>query len=1058
MRKILSVVVIALCSMSLTASRVFVATTGNDSNDGMSWALAKATVSAGISVAEAGDTVCVAAGTYNLYFALKDGVQLLGSYNAATGQRNFEVTPTIIDGTDLDHYLFVKYDNACTMPTHVDGFIFQNANHSSDGGAGYIRANCFVENCIVRNCTTSGGSAGIYNDGGTISNCLFELCYAEGNSGAVRNVGGLVENCIFRGCQGKYATVRNDNNGVVRNCLFYNNQPSTEDWPASGGVYNPQGRVYNCTFACNYGEMYAGSHSDNVMYNCVFWNNKCEDGFSDPSTYISSSSVSANGSGNNAGDNYFEASAFSFKLAAGNMDAKGPHFVSPTSFVGVPTTAGQIAAMRSADFSLLAASPVIDKGRSSGAPSTDIEGTARPCGAGVDMGCYEFNPNAPVIAVEGVAISPDTMFLYPEDQDAFTPIFTPGRASNRNVNWTIANTAVATIDSYGVVTALTVGTTYAYVVTAEGHFRDTAVIVVDERPIVIIHPDVLLCDSLYPQTNYTVPSFTPFWIARETARRDSTEENLAAMWAATDQLVDYRQPYNIVANINGDPTTRMAFTWWTNANVSQGVLQIIAKDYATDVDFETSNCVLTYQAVSATTKALPYAVSTSGIIKATGMDKKTAFSYVVHKTIVDNLMPGTAYSYRVGFDDHWSDIYRFRTEEENQGEFSFLYMSDSHLMNELYVNRAHQCAAAAANREADANFCLFPGDFVETGTRTNSEWEWERWFEYSIKPILSNMPVVPTDGNHDDTDNLNYNLHFNTDAAFNSQSKVKPQFSGITYAFQYGDVLFLVYSLQDYWRGSYSTGKGTSTYLTNDVGNWFREQCAKFPKAKYRICLSHKNVFSGSGHQEDDETPLFRDCMLPIYKECEIDLAIQGHDHCYEVIGPVDPDTRKAIYSAISDVDTVDVNTNSNMTGLQNGTYCTDDGTLYFIGATCGEKRYYPYTREEMEANYDKTKVENYFDLFTGLFGQPGNPSFSKFTYNEETGLTIQSYTADEGGNTELINTMRVVRTKPHTVPNGYETVESMPQVSDGEKFVFNGKLYIRHNDIVYASQGQVVK
>ena len=141
------------------------------------------------------------------------------------------------------------------------------------------------------------------------------------------------------------------------------------------------------------------------------------------------------------------------------------------------------------------------------------------------------------------------------------------------------------------------------------------------------------------------------------------------------------------------------------------------------------------------------------------------------------------------------------------------------------------------------------------------------------------MPIVPTDGNHDDSNNLNYTYHFNTDNQFKENAKVKPQFDGTTYSFMYGDVLFLVYSLQDYWKGSYDLSTCTSTYLSNDVGNWFREQVAAHPEAKLRIALVHKNIFSGSGHQEDEETPLFRATMLPIMKECQIDLMLQGHDH-----------------------------------------------------------------------------------------------------------------------------------------------------------------------------------
>ena len=185
----------------------------------------------------------------------------------------------------------------------------------------------------------------------------------------------------------------------------------------------------------------------------------------------------------------------------------------------------------------------------------------------------------------------------------------------------------------------------------------------------------------------------------------------------------------------------------------------------------------------------------------------------------------------------------------------------------------------------------------------------------------------------------------------------------------YGDMLLIAFSMQDFWRGEYDMKNLTSEYFTRDLGEWFKQQVANAPQAKWHVGLVHKNLFSGSDHQRDKETPLMRKTMLPVMKECKMDLVLQGHDHCYEVIGPV-------------------------------------DSTLYFIGATCGAKRYTPLTREEMEASKHIHQVENYYDLFSRL-EQPGAPSYTRVTVKKDH-LLLETFVVRENGKTELFNTIKI--------------------------------------------------
>ena len=494
---------------------------------------------------------------------------------------------------------------------------------------------------------------------------------------------------------------------------------------------------------------------------------------------------------------------------------------------------------------------------------------------------------------------------------------------------------------------------------------------------------------LYNKVDYTVPSFIQFLQTKDSA-----------------VLVEPEAPYCAVANINGDPKTRMAFCWFTNEGVTDGVVELWE---LIGERLKVRGERLEFPATATTTVPLHYAISSSGILKKAKIDKRTAFRYVSHKAVATGLKPGTEYSWRVGTEGHWSETGHFRTADVEQEEFSFIYMTDSHIQNQEYIDAARLCAEAVARYERDARFCVFPGDFVDTGTDNNSEWEWERWFEEVLRPVIMRMPIVPTDGNHDDSPLLNYTYHFNTDTTFNLQTKVRPQFAGINYSFEYGPMQLIAFSEQDFWRGEYDYAAGTSEYLERDLGGWFRRQVAAYPDAKWRVGLVHKNLFSGSDHQRDKETPLLRKTLLPVMKDCKIDLVLQGHDHTYEIIGPVDPDTRKPLLSAISGQQSVPVDSLRNLTGKKGGTYNVKGGTLYFIGATCGAKRYTPLSHEEMDASKHIHKIDNYFDLFTGMFGQPGAPSYTRVTVRKKD-LLLESFKVLPNGKIELFNEITVTK------------------------------------------------
>ena len=1078
-----------LCTAVLcaSASNYYVSPTGDD-GDGKSWEHAKTTIAGAINNVGTGDTLFIAEGVYNEAISAHDGATYLGGYNAETGLRDPELYESIIDGTGRTSWSLVKYDGDPADRITVDGLVFQNANHSEWGGAAmYLRGNMTINNCLFRN-NTSGSKAGaIFIDPSTaeqtvISNCLFENCVSTlGDQSAAisiedkATVNVLVENCIIRACQGD-VMIYSRAGSVIRNCVVYNNHASK-----NGCLYG-KGTFINCTVCNNTGieGRYAGCRVEGKVVNCVFWGN----------TAPNASNVNYVASGNCTNSICDAGSGITKGLATDNNDVDGPNFVNPTGFAGLPKSDAEKMAVAKADFSLTAASAkLLNQGDAAQAPAKDIIGTDRPKGTGVDLGAYEYDPDAKVVSVTGVTIVPASIEIIEERTGTLVAQVEPANANNKRVDWSIDDPTIASIQN-GKVTGLKAGTTTARVTTQDGEFKAAATVIIKEKPPVIYPKEVVDAEATYHIEDYTIPSFIPFLVAKEEAKIDSMEpENaellptipakVAAMQDKIAQLVPKQFPYNQIATFYGDPATHMGFCWFTNGGITEGKVQLVAKANATAADFTESNGVIevSAQTTNATLHYTPIQASESpkyDICTAAGLPRNTKFDYVSHKAQATNLTPGTVYSWRVGYGEYWSEVAQFVTKDANQGDFSFVYMTDSHIQDAEYIEQARLCANAVVKNEPDVKFCVFPGDFVDTGGATNSEWQWEQWFEGSMRPALNKMAFVPTDGNHDDSPSLNYDFHFNTDWGFANAAETKPQFKGITYSFVYGDVLFLVYSLQDWWRAQGSSDKDLkSTYLSKDVANWFKDQIAKYPNTKYRVTLSHKNIFSGAGHHTDDECPLLRDIMIPILKECEIDLAIQGHDHCYEVMGPVDPETWTVVPGSIMDTTRVAQEAtgrwerSENKTGLEGGTFTTDDGTLYFIGATCGRKRYEPHNRALMEEEYttDPTilfdykhhNVKNLFDLFQTKFGQPGAPSYSRFNVTSE-GIEVVTYKTDENGNKEVFNTIKVKRTKPHSTVTGIENVNVMPNVQNGEKFIHNGQLFILKDGRIFNMMGQIVQ
>lgn len=466
------------------------------------------------------------------------------------------------------------------------------------------------------------------------------------------------------------------------------------------------------------------------------------------------------------------------------------------------------------------------------------------------------------------------------------------------------------------------------------------------------------------------------------------------------EMQDASQPYSINMTVNGDPRTQMGFAWFTNPEVKSGKVQIVAKADATADDFAHPD--LTLEATSADVKDLNYVTAKNYV---DGIEANAKRSYTSHKALATTLKAGTTYSFRVGTEQGWSEIGHFTTAATSYSAkdgYSFIYMTDTQAQNDEMFDVSQKTAHAAQKMVPNAQFVLVNGDLVETSGANNSEWEYEQWFG-TMQDVWLNYPLVVAQGNHDTSSNSNFTWHFNTDNSFNETSAVPTTMGGTVYSFVYGDALFMVINYEDYKKEGYFQA----------LANWMRQQVEAHKDVKWRIASFHKNMFTGSkSHQSDADGRLVRENMLPVFDELDIDLALQGHDHIYEVIGPVNNSTKTLVPGAAEEVETVvPGGVRENMTGKQGGVFNVSEGTLYFLNNSAGKKKYEPRDEQAMINAYADHQVENYWGLFSGKFGQTGEPTFSDIKVTADT-IFISTYTVNDAGTPSLFDAFKVIKEK----------------------------------------------
>ena len=195
---------------------------GNDAWDGSSAGQAVKTLAKAYALADAGDVILVAAGTYDPVTATGKAVTFRGADGAT------------IDGNDKERCVTADDDVV------FENFILQNGYDYFKGGG--VCGGTF-ERCTIRDCYSGNSGGGAYD--AILRHCVIVNNWAWAYGGGA--IGGTLVGCVIVGNTAKYGYGGGVYGGTLVGCVVKDNNAG---YMVGGGVYEPES-LSDTTFSGN---------------------------------------------------------------------------------------------------------------------------------------------------------------------------------------------------------------------------------------------------------------------------------------------------------------------------------------------------------------------------------------------------------------------------------------------------------------------------------------------------------------------------------------------------------------------------------------------------------------------------------------------------------------------------------------------------------------------------------------------------------------------------------------------------------------------------------------
>lgn len=242
---------------------------------------------------------------------------------------------------------------------------------------------------------------------------------------------------------------------------------------------------------------------------------------------------------------------------------------------------------------------------------------------------------------------------------------------------------------------------------------------------------------------------------------------------------------------------------------------------------------------------------------------------IYHQARFDNLDPDTAYVYRVRGSAGWSEWFQFRTAADGFKPFNFIYLGDT--QNNILSIASRVIRQAFHTTESPA-LVVHAGDLVAQRDDKVHDDEWGEWtqaggYSYSI------VPQVPATGNHEYVDRIGadgqeyYELGPHWSRQFTLPANGAEGARETTYYVDFQGVRFIVLDATS------ALELGTIDSQTR----WLEATLAA-SKAKWHIVAFHHPIYTCARPVDFNK---LKAAWKPVFDAYNVDLVLQGHDHCY---------------------------------------------------------------------------------------------------------------------------------------------------------------------------------